>query len=557
MNKTSIFHSIRWRLVASYVLLTLLTVSLVGILAVSLVKQYVEHQQQTHLTANAEAIAQQVLPLLWPLRREFELFELTRTSAFLGNVRVRILDKNKHLISDSGPQTDAHELLFISPSTELESDLFDQDVLSFIIVPEAHKADTAFFFADERATLATLSKKPTMIRQIHGPWGNRLIFEDHTVISEHDFLIPSDVAKTIEFREISTKDTTLWVEEPPPRSDRIVIVPIGDQQNPLAYVELSNGPDSGVEAITTTRQAFLWAALGATIIAVWVGLFVSRGLTAPIHNLTHTADQMSNGDLSVRASVRGRGEIGQLAHQFNHMAARLETSFIELATERDTLRRFIADASHELRTPLTTLKNFNELLQGPARQDLAAQQEFLAESQAQLNRLEWITHNLLNLSRLEAGLVELDRAEHDVGEILATLHAAFKTVAQEKEITLTIKHPPTPIGLTCDRTRLEMALSNLIDNALKFTPATGQVTLGAEQNEQTIKFWVKDNGCGIHPLDHPRLFERFYRGQNTHQITGSGLGLAIVHTVVQAHKGQITLESTPNKGTCFRLELPV
>jgi len=330
---------------------------------------------------------------------------------------------------------------------------------------------------------------------------------------------------------------------------------IGDEDAPVGYVELSHGPDFTAEALSTTRRAVLLAGGAATLMAAIVGLLVSRGLTAPISSLTSAASQMSDGDLSTRALVHGEDEIGQLARQFNQMAEGLEASFSELAAERDSLRRFMADASHELRTPITALKTFNELLQGAAGGDSAVRDEFLAESQAQLDRLEWITEHLLDLSRLEAGLAALDMADHDTGELMETAAAAFKALAHERGITLSAKQPTSPIEVRCDRRRIELALANLLDNALKFTRPGGVVEIGAEQVGESVRLWVRDTGPGIDPGDLPHIFERFYRGRDR-RVEGSGLGLAIVHSITQAHGGQVSVQSELGAGSCFAIEFP-
>jgi signal transduction histidine kinase len=532
------FRSIRWRLVLSFALLTLLTVSVMGVLGMSLAQRYVQEREKEHLTANAEAVARQALPLIQPVLRERDLQQLAQTSSFLGNVRVRILDENREVLADSQPSAEGDEFVWVLPPLEWQTEVSGDESLPFLVVLTHREGLTFPWRVDER--LSVLERLPadtafTRVRRWADTWGSRFVFEGRQ--------------GRLQIRQPELVDETTR------RSGRAITVPIGDEDRLMGYVELSYAPDFGTGALLAAGQAFLLAGSGAMGIAVLIGLVMSRRLSAPLSELGAVAGRMSSGDLSTRAAVRGKDEIGQLAGQFNEMAERLEGSFAELAAERDALRRFIADASHELRTPITALKNFNDLLQGAAADDPAARAEFLAESQAQLERLEWITHNLLDLSRLDAGLVALDLANHDVGEMMESAASAFKALVQDKGVELSAFAPEPPMELRCDRARIEMALSNLLDNAFRFTPAGGQVEVGAERSGDAVRIRVRDTGCGIDPEDQPHIFERFYRGQKNHG-EGSGLGLAIVQSVVQAHGGQVSVESEPRAGSLFVMELP-
>jgi len=519
-----LFRSIRWRLVASYVLLTLLAVGLVGVLTLSLVRQSVRQREIASLQANAEAVARQAERWLWPAPRPLELARLAQVTAFLGNARVRILDARQQVIADSGPRRQGGEMALVGSGEGLVQN------------GEATSSAPPFMLLGKPAWWGARNHGYITVWRIEGAWGSRLLFVDNEQGDPGEAAVPTP--------------------EVIQRSAHIVTVPVSNDLGVIGYVELSDSPDLGAAALATTRRAFVYAGLGTALIAAIVGLVVARGLTAPLNSLMAATTRMAGGDLSTRAPVHGEDEIGQLARQFNQMAAHLEASFAQLSAERDALRRFIADASHELRTPITALQNFLDLVQGPAAEDPAARSEFLAESQKQVSRLEWITQNLLDLSRLEAGLAVLDLARHDVRDITNAAASAFRPLAQEKGVELSLQLPADPYEVQCDRARLEIALSNLIDNALKFTPPGGRVEVGAEVDGAVARWWVQDNGPGIDPADQPHIFERFYRGKHA-RAEGSGLGLAIVHSIVQAHHGRVKVESAPGQGSRFVMELPL
>ncbi len=556
-TQPSMFHSIRWRLILSYTALTLLTVVLVGALALALLGQYAERRADQSFRANAQAIALQARPLLAaPRVRQADLEQLAVTAAFLGNVRVRILDSEGRLLVDSDESTPAagatlslrpHSLFIPNP----------EGGLIFAMPPMNRRGMMpsqveGVILTDENGATGVIT-----IQRFPGVFGNRLEFENESGSEQ-----PSGNSD----ERLAHRPAPVWelifggdeVANPLPISNLAVSVPIGNPATPDGFVELSGGPDFVAGSLRSVRRSFAVAGVGVGLLAVIVGLLVSRGLTAPIRSLGDAARRMGEGDLSARAPVQSSDEIGQVATHFNRMADGLQASFAELEAERDALRRFVADASHELRTPITALKSFNELLTGPAANDRAAQAEFLAESAVQVERLQWITANLLDLSRLDGRLVALDRAAHDTGDLLDEAAAPFRALAAERGIDLQIHPPDQPITLVCDRARLLLALSNLLDNGLKYCAAGDRVEIGAAQDGGEVRLWVADTGPGIDEAEQPRIFERFYRGRTRTddgaEIPGSGLGLSIVASVVQAHGWRIRVESAVGKGTRFVIQ---
>lgn len=536
-TRPEVLHSIRWRLVASYVLLTLLSVTIVGVLASEIVRSFSQQQEVKELRANAQNLAQQLLPLMWVNAPAQQIHSLTRAASFLGDVRVRILDKQERVLADSGLPGPSEELVLIYPPEGAEHFSFQNEAWLNLIMPVIVDPFPFDGIGDDSQILESLptDTRYQFVWKASGPWGERFSFG-----------VPR------------TKDESFFDQSRPEyietsRSANVIKEPIGEGSEPLGYVELSANQDFSAAALATTRQAFLLAGAGATLLAVIVGLVMSQRLTKPLHSLQEASSKMGSGDLSARAPVQGRDEIADLAAQFNQMAEQLQRSFTQLQNERNTLRRFIADASHELRTPVTALKNFLTLIQGPASDDPQTRKEFLSESQLQVERLEWIASNLLDLSRLDAGLVDLQFADNDVDELLEAAANSYKTIAEEAEISLNVVYPEENLTVWCDAPQLEIALSNLLDNALKFTSSGGEVEIGARESDRTVQLWVRDTGIGIHPDDIPHIFERFYRGRH-HTAPGSGLGLAITKSLVEAQGGRLSVESNLGEGTRFTLE---
>jgi signal transduction histidine kinase len=527
--------SLRWKLAGSYALLILLSVTLMGALALYFVQRYVESQEGEYLRANASAVAQQAQRFLEPQLRRVALQNLASASAFLGDARVKILAADRTVYADSGDPGLPDEFLWLIPSGLAEIETRPHPPAPFIFpMPQGAEATRS---ASPRKLLPMFRDLPLgtshmYARRMLTPWGRRFVFEGDA--EEQASGAPSHA----------------------PRQQLTITLPIGDPATPMGFVQMSTPLSLSSQAIGTMRDAVLFSGIGSLIIAVAFGLFMGKALSDPLRALAATARRMSNGDLAARAAVGRRDEIGALAGQFNTMAANLETSFDDLRAERDALKRFIADASHELRTPVTALATFNELLLGSAASDPEARLEFLKESQLQIAKLHWITANLLDLSRLDAGIASLTISTQEAADIVQSAASGFRTRALDKGISLEIEKPGAGLLISCDRNRVEMALSNLIGNAVKFTDAGGTVRVGIAAEGLMARFDVIDNGCGIDPHDLPFVFERFYRGKGE-QSEGAGLGLAIARSIARAHGGSISVESEPGKGSTFSLRLPL
>jgi len=303
---------------------------------------------------------------------------------------------------------------------------------------------------------------------------------------------------------------------------------------------------------------YFWYRIGAipirtSLIAIGVSLLTSQilahGMTSPLREMTAAARSMARGDYTRRVRATSRDEVGELARAFNQMSA-------DLAAADRQRRALIANVSHELRTPISAVQAVLEnLVDGVAEAD----PEILTTALAQTERLGRLVTELLDLSRIDAGVAPLDRTEFPVRPFLdeAVREAAMTAAGGGRDVRFQVAVTPQDIRGYADGERLHQVLANLLDNATRHSPAGGLVTVSASGGTDGIVLEVADEGPGIPPDERRLVFERFHRGGGAAlRDGGTGLGLAIAHWIVELHGGSIAVVDRPRHGCCIRLVLP-
>lgn len=298
------------------------------------------------------------------------------------------------------------------------------------------------------------------------------------------------------------------------------------------------------------NRSVLWAGLAAGGVALVIGSILFFQIIRPLHSLSAAARGIAEGDLSRRAWVGDKDEVGQVALTFNQMAETLQ----RYAVER---RNTIADIAHELRTPLSVIQsNLEAMLDGV----LSATPEELASLHQETLLLNRLIADLRTLSLAEAGQLRLEKRAVDPGELIRQVVERMSLRALEKSIALDAQAAEGLPEIQADPERLTQAVTNLVDNALRYTPPGTYVTVSAYPVPGGgVELSVADTGPGISPEELPHVFDRFWRAEKSRNRAtgGSGLGLTIVKQLVEAHSGRVGVESQPGAGTQFRIQLPV
>ena len=298
-------------------------------------------------------------------------------------------------------------------------------------------------------------------------------------------------------------------------------------------------------------RPFFQAALAALVLGLLLSLFFGQWISTPLKHMADAARQMAEGKYApIKPS--GPSETRQLAETLNEMAHRVDVS-------QQSQRDFIANISHELKTPLTSIQGFSQAILDGAALTPDALQQAAGVIFNEAGRMHRLVMDLLVLARLEGGTADLQKSPVDLGLLLNNVVDKFKLQAEGAKVRLFLDLGPlSPI--IGDGDRLSQVFTNLVDNALKFTPEGGQVAVAAAEMDGSILVKVKDSGIGISPEDQKRIFERFYQVDKSRRggsRRGVGLGLAIASQIVTAHGGRIWVDSSAGAGSTFSVSLPV
>jgi len=326
--------------------------------------------------------------------------------------------------------------------------------------------------------------------------------------------------------------------------------------------DLSNDREQAADS--KSRHAMELGVVGLTGSAILILLFaiyLARGIARPVTEAAEGASQVAAGDLSIRLSQKGPGEVGELTKSFNEMAEHLEATRSELEEQNAQLREserlksdLVNTVSHELRTPLSGVLGFTKLLLS-REFDPETRRHYLGIVDAQARRLSDLLDDFLDVRRIEEGRFERARELVDMATLLQEEAQLYSQQSPRHEVAVEIDH--APLAVVGNPDRLRQVIGNLISNAIKYSPQGGIVSVTAERENGSVRVEVHDDGMGIPLSQQPQIFTKFFRGDAAASgITGTGLGLAVSRDIVESHGGRIGFKSAEGKGTTFFVELP-
>jgi signal transduction histidine kinase len=314
------------------------------------------------------------------------------------------------------------------------------------------------------------------------------------------------------------------------------------------YIQIGKSSEDREEILEDLLGIFAVTGVGLILISGALGIWYARKSLSPIRGLLTTIKKIENGNLSERvASGNSNDELQDLSQTFNRMIARIEKLV-------QVMRESLDNVAHEIRTPLTRIRAVAEdsLLTGtPASIKVAL--EDCAEGAEDISEL---VDQLMSITEAEIGALKLKYESCDLKLLLEDVVDIYELVAEEKRITIKISVPERGLTWPLDRKRIKQVVGNLLDNAIKFSPAGSSIEISAARHGEKLEFSVKDQGCGIAEPDLEKIWDRLFRGDRSRTTSGLGLGLSIVRAIVIAHSGEINAVSEVNGGMNFSVSLP-
>jgi signal transduction histidine kinase len=333
--------------------------------------------------------------------------------------------------------------------------------------------------------------------------------------------------------------------------------------NHLGYIYLVLASEESENIATALQESYLLKigvqsftlTLGAAFI---ISLLVLWVLMKSLRSIIETVKKFSEGDLKERIPIRSTGELAQLSVTVNKMADTILRNMDELK-EVDKLRRdLIANISHDIRTPISIIHGYIETLNMKlGTLDTHKQQEYLNTIIKSTERLKRIVNDLFELSKLESRQIKTKMDSFPMIDLLQDLSRKYMLMAQERNIDLEVELPSKMLLVTADIGLIERVLQNLVDNAMNHTPKNGEVKVKIEETDKLLNISVVNSGSGIAKDELPKIFDRYYRVENTNLTRGTGLGLAIVKNILEIHKSAIQVQSEKNGNTIFSFTLPL
>lgn len=383
--------------------------------------------------------------------------------------------------------------------------------------------------------------------------------------------VSSDVSNTPLLSALNNKRiATVEVESPYDKIRRVYGLARIESVNCIVAVGI---PSENLYAPAKQQYSRLvWVGGIITFFAILLVLFIARGIVEPLRLLTNAARAFGTGDLHVRTEINDGSPVRELSETFNRMAEQIAERE-EKSKELDRLKsEFVSSVSHELRTPLTTIKTLVRVLErNNIPEDESA--EYLKTIAVECDRQIEFVQNLLDLSRIESGAFRVNLAQTDVPDILLKCVEMNLRAAITRGIKLRFETPSEILPpILTDEPTLRRIVSSMIENAMKYTPENGEISVSAEQRDKFVAVKVSDNGCGIAAEDLPHIFEKFYRGRpleqtqnaedcaNSNETSGIGLGLYLVKNLAEQIQAEIQVESPAHKygqGTLFTIILPI